>query len=89
MIGHLLGAAGAAEAIFSLLAIATISAPPTINLDNPERETPIDLVPNKPRKSDRRRAPNSFGFRGTSLARMPAFYRLRTLARRDWGHIRT
>ncbi len=44
-IGHLLGAAGAVEAIFSLLAIRDNVAPPTINLDNPSVETPIDLVP--------------------------------------------
>jgi 3-oxoacyl-(acyl-carrier-protein) synthase len=55
-IGHLLGAAGAAEAIFSILAIRDNVAPPTINLDNPERETAIDLVPHTPRRADRRRA---------------------------------
>ncbi len=46
-IGHLLGAAGAVEAIFSILAIRDQVAPPTINLDNPSVETPIDLVPHK------------------------------------------
>ena len=56
-IGHLLGAAGAVEAIFSILAIRDNIAPPTINLDNPERETAIDLVPHKARPApDRRRA---------------------------------
>src|SRR5881398_3167125 len=47
--GHLLGAAGAIEAIFSILAIRDNMAPPTINLDNPSVETAIDLVPQKPR----------------------------------------
>ena len=49
-IGHLLGAAGAVEAIFSILAIRDHIAPPTLNLDNPSVETPIDLVPHEPRK---------------------------------------
>jgi 3-oxoacyl-[acyl-carrier-protein] synthase II len=68
-IGHLLGAAGAAEAIFSILAIRDNIAPATINLDNPERETVIDLVPNKPR--ERRidvALSNSFGFGGTNAS---------------------
>lgn len=68
-IGHLLGAAGAAEAIFSILAIRDNIAPATINLDNPERETAIDLVPHKPRQ---RRIDvalsNSFGFGGTNAS---------------------
>ncbi|MEW9806990.1 beta-ketoacyl-ACP synthase II [Mesorhizobium marinum] len=68
-IGHLLGAAGAAEAIFSLLAIRDNIAPPTINLDNPERETAIDLVPNKPRRRQIDVAlSNSFGFGGTNAS---------------------
>ena len=67
--GHLLGAAGAAEAIFSLLAIRDNVAPPTINLDNPSVETEIDLVPHKPR--ERRidvALSNSFGFGGTNAS---------------------
>ena len=56
-IGHLLGAAGAVEAIFCLLAIRDNVAPPTLNLDNPSVETPIDLVPHKAkREANRRRA---------------------------------
>ncbi len=66
-IGHLLGAAGAVEAIFSILAIRDQIAPPTINLDNPDVETPIDLVPHKPRKRDIKVVmSNSFGFGGTN-----------------------
>ena len=53
-IGHLLGAAGAVEAIFSILAIRDRVAPPTINLDNPSVETPIDLVPHKARTARHR-----------------------------------
>lgn len=66
-IGHLLGAAGAVEAIFSVLAIRDQVAPPTINLDNPSIETPIDLVPHHPRKRDIKVVlSNSFGFGGTN-----------------------
>ncbi|MBP0651306.1 3-ketoacyl-ACP synthase, partial [Mycobacterium tuberculosis] len=50
MTGHLLGAAGAVEAIYSILAMRDQVAPPTINLDNPSVETALDLVPHKPRR---------------------------------------
>ena len=68
-IGHLLGAAGAVEAIFSILAIRDRVAPPTINLDNPSVDTPIDLVPHKARKRDIDTVlSNSFGFGGTNAS---------------------
>ena len=68
-IGHLLGAAGAVEAIFSVLAIRDNVAPPTLNLDNPSVETPIDLVPHKPRQREINIAlSNSFGFGGTNAS---------------------
>ncbi len=68
-IGHLLGAAGAVEAAFSVLAIRDQIAPPTINLDNPSVETPIDLVPHKakPMKIEMTMS-NSFGFGGTNAS---------------------
>ncbi len=67
--GHLLGAAGAIEAIFSILAIRDQVAPPTINLDNPEVETPIDLAANERREREIRVAmSNSFGFGGTNAS---------------------
>ena len=68
-IGHLLGAAGAVEAIFSILAIRDKVAPPTINLDNPSVETAIDLVPHKSRQRDIDIVlSNSFGFGGTNAS---------------------
>ena len=68
-VGHLLGAAGAVEAIFSILAIRDRVAPPTINLDNPSVETPIDLVPHKARERDIDVVlSNSFGFGGTNAS---------------------
>ena len=68
-IGHLLGAAGSVEAIFSILALRDQIAPPTLNLDNPSVETAIDLVPHKPvrRKIDYVLS-NSFGFGGTNAS---------------------
>ncbi|MEZ0219332.1 MAG: beta-ketoacyl-ACP synthase II [Tardiphaga sp.] len=68
-IGHLLGAAGAVEAIFCVLAIRDNIAPPTINLDNPSVETAIDLVALTPRKREINIAlSNSFGFGGTNAS---------------------
>ncbi|MCC6982882.1 MAG: beta-ketoacyl-ACP synthase II [Bauldia sp.] len=67
--GHLLGAAGAVEAIFSLLAVRDNLAPPTINLDNPSVETPIDLVPHQPKQKQIDVVlSNSFGFGGTNAS---------------------
>ncbi|HEV7383589.1 MAG TPA: beta-ketoacyl-ACP synthase II, partial [Phenylobacterium sp.] len=67
--GHLLGAAGAIEAAFSCLAIRDQIAPPTINLDNPSVETPIDLVPNKAKPMEINVVlSNSFGFGGTNAS---------------------
>jgi len=67
--GHLLGAAGAVEAIFSVLTIRDNLAPPTLNLDNPSQGCDIDLVPHqaKPRKI-KHVLSNSFGFGGTNAS---------------------
>ncbi|MCB1355425.1 MAG: beta-ketoacyl-ACP synthase II, partial [Maritimibacter sp.] len=75
-IGHLLGAAGAVEAVFSILAMRDQVAPPTINLDNPAVEPRVSLAPNV---AEKRRIDtvmsNSFGFGGTNasliLGRVP------------------
>ncbi len=75
-IGHLLGAAGAVEAIFCVLAIRDQVAPPTINLDNPEVMPRLDLAPNAKRDREIRVAlSNSFGFGGTNA----------TLVLGQWG----
>jgi len=68
-IGHLLGAAGSVEAIFCLLAMRDGMVPPTINLDNPDVITQLDLVPHKAQKREVNIAmSNSFGFGGTNAA---------------------
>ena len=68
-IGHLLGAAGAVEAIFSILAMRDGIAPPTINLDNPSVDTAIDLVPLQARRRNIDVVlSNSFGFGGTNAS---------------------
>ena len=68
-IGHLLGAAGAVEAIFCALAIRDGVIPPTLNLENPSVETAIDLTPNTAKKKTVKAAmSNSFGFGGTNAA---------------------
>lgn len=67
--GHLLGAAGAVEAIFSILAINDNVVPPTLNLDNPSDDCDLNLVPHKPQEHNIRRVlSNSFGFGGTNAS---------------------
>ncbi len=69
MTGHLLGAAGALEAAFTILAIRDQIAPPTINLDNPDVETVLDLAPHKAKPAKIEAAmSNSFGFGGTNAS---------------------
>jgi 3-oxoacyl-[acyl-carrier-protein] synthase II len=68
-VGHLLGAAGAVEAVFSVLAIRDNIAPPTLNLDNPSVETAIDLVPKVAKAREINTVlSNSFGFGGTNAS---------------------
>lgn len=68
-IGHLLGAAGSVEAIFSILALVHGEVPPTLNLDNPSEGCDLDLVPHKAKKREVRAAlSNSFGFGGTNAS---------------------
>ncbi|TAJ93475.1 MAG: beta-ketoacyl-[acyl-carrier-protein] synthase II [Gammaproteobacteria bacterium] len=67
MVGHMLGAAGGVEAIFSILALRDQVAPPTINLDNPDPECDLDYVPHTARQMQMEIAlSNSFGFGGTN-----------------------
>jgi 3-oxoacyl-[acyl-carrier-protein] synthase II len=67
MTGHLLGAAGAVEAIFSVLAIRDQVAPPTINLDNPDPDCTLNYVPHTAQQLRIKHAlSNSFGFGGTN-----------------------
>lgn len=67
--GHLLGAAGAIETIFSILAVRDQVAPPTINLDNPAVQTPLNLAPNvKQERKIKVALSNSFGFGGTNAS---------------------
>jgi 3-oxoacyl-[acyl-carrier-protein] synthase II len=69
MTGHLLGAAGGIEAVFSVLAIQNNTLPPTINYVNPDPECDLDYVPNEPREAHVKYAlSNSFGFGGTNAA---------------------
>ena len=68
-IGHLLGAAGSVEAIFSIKAINTGVVPPTLNLDDPSEGCDIDLVPKEAKERPVRHAlSNSFGFGGTNAS---------------------
>ena len=69
MTGHLLGAAGGIESVFSVLAIHRNTLPPTINYDNPDPDCDLDYVPNEPRQKEVEYAlSNSFGFGGTNAA---------------------
>ena len=68
-IGHLLGAAGSVEVIFSILALRDRVVPPTLNLDNPSPLCDIDLVPKQPRERKVKYVlSNSFGFGGTNAS---------------------
>ena len=68
-IGHLLGAAGAVEAVFSLMSLQTKNLPPTLNLDNPDVITSINLIPHESiSKSVKNIISNSFGFGGTNAS---------------------
>lgn len=68
-VGHLLGAAGSVEAIFSILAMRDSMVPPTLNLDNPSEGCDLDLVPHTAKKKEiRATLSNSFGFGGTNAS---------------------
>ncbi len=74
-IGHLLGAAGSVEAIFSILSVRDQIVPPTLNLDNPSEGCDLDLVPHKAKERPVRAAlSNSFGFGGTNASLVFARY---------------
>jgi len=67
--GHLLGAAGAVEAVFSIMCLRENIIPPTLNLDNPSVKTKIDLVPHESKKKEINSIlSNSFGFGGTNAS---------------------
>jgi len=67
MTGHLLGAAGAVEGVYSVLTLYHGIIPPTINYENPDPDCDLDYVPNKARKADVKVVlSNSFGFGGTN-----------------------
>jgi 3-oxoacyl-[acyl-carrier-protein] synthase II len=69
MMGHLIAAAGATEAIVSLLAIRDDVLPPTINYENPDPECDLDYIPNAARNAPCRRVlSNSFGFGGQNIS---------------------
>jgi 3-oxoacyl-[acyl-carrier-protein] synthase II len=69
MTGHLLGAAGGIESVFTVLAIHRQMLPPTINYDNPDPECDLDYVPNEPREAHVECAlTNGFGFGGTNAS---------------------
>jgi 3-oxoacyl-[acyl-carrier-protein] synthase II len=68
-VGHLLGAAGAVEAVYSILAMRDGVAPPTLNLDNPSEGCDLDLVPHQPKERKiKATLSNSFGFGGTNAS---------------------
>src|SRR3546814_2506368 len=89
-IGHLLGAAGAVEAIFSTLAIKTGIVPPTLNLENPSEATEgMDLVPLKAKQREVRAAlSNSFGFGGTNARSEEHTSELQSLMRKSYDVFR-
>ena len=68
-IGHLLGAAGAVESVFSIKSLETKLMPPTLNLDNPDTKTFINLIPHEPiHENINNIISNSFGFGGTNAS---------------------